>query len=516
MIPNLPFKEIPIDVTEEQAKKLDAKYNKRTKSYSIPATLHRLRELYKLTHKDEIIALGKERKSYLDGIRLMKEQSDTKGNKLLRPYQRVDAAQVARLSHCALFLEMRLGKTPISIEAMKLSKAKKIIVVCPASLLYNWEDEIRKWSDTPSLVATGTKPKRKKLYDSFTEGYLIISYETLRSDEEELYKYSFDAMICDEAHRLKNPQSKQSKAVYKVGSKAKKRVALTGTPTQNTIQDIFGILKFLYPKTFTSYWNFMEQYFHMKDSFFGGQEVAGLKRSAELQEILDSISIMRKQKDVMKWLPEKEFRVIPVKMEAAQTKHYNEMKKFFETDNIDAPSILAQMTRLRQICTCPNVLGLKCDNAKESALLDLLNGIDKPLIIFSTFTSYLKEVTSKLTAKGYKVALLIGETPTKERQEIVRRFQNGKLDIILANIRSAGAGLTLDKAKTCIFLDRDYNPSANAQAIERMTPTQQDRNHGMTVIDLVIKDSMDSKIQKLLSEKIAITEVVNNYRKYLL
>jgi SNF2 family DNA or RNA helicase len=394
----------------------------------------------------------------------------------------------------------------------------KGLIVAPASLLIVWKRYIEEWLNNKPLIFHGTKKKLEKLIGEFVlsdDTILITSYETLRSSHELLKGLKFDFMVCDEAHRLRNYQTQQSKVVYKVGSRAKHRYILTGTPISNNPSDLYGLFKFLYPKLFTSYWYFVDQYLNTKDNFFGGKEILDLKRPKELKELMYLFGIERKQKDVIKWLPTKTYIKLPVSMEGNQLKYYNEMLKNFETQEIDAPSVLAQLTRLRQICTCPSVLDLDCKNAKEEALFEwIANNPNENILIFSNFTSYLKELSDKLSKK-YKIGLIHGQISNRERQNVVDRFQLGELKILLINIISGGAGLTLDNGSVCIFLDRDYNPSNNEQAEARIIPTDPSKVKPISIIDIVCSDSMDEHINDLIQKKLSTIEIINNIKKLL-
>jgi SNF2 family DNA or RNA helicase len=320
----------------------------------------------------------------------------------------------------------------------------------------------------------------------------------------------FDGMIVDESHFLNNHGSAQSKAVYRIGKQANKRLALTGTPVRNEGSQIYGILHFLYPNRFSSYWQFVERYFKTWNSPWGAKEIKGYKRKEELQEILDLISVQRKRSEVMQWIPPKQYQTIELEMNTKQKKAYNEMLNFFmvEDTDVDASGVLAQLTRLRQICLAPELLDIAAPSEKEKFILEWLeDNPNEQVIIFSNFSSYLKKLQGKIGG-----SLIIGETPTWKRQDIVNQFQSGNCKVILANIKAAGVGLTLDNASTVIFLDRAYTPAENAQAEDRSVPTTQNSNQNCTIIDVVCKDSVDQKILDILKSKKSVTEVINNYK----
>ena len=316
-----------------------------------------------------------------------------------------------------------------------------------------------------------------------------------------------EGLIIDEAHFLNNHKSQQSKAVYRLGRLADKRLALTGTPVRSKGEQIYGILHFLYRERWPGYWQFVDRYFEVGSNGFG-KEVKGYKRKDELQDILSLVSVNRKRKEVMKWLPPKQYQTIKLDMNDKQKKVYESVQTTFEyEDKIDAPSVLAQLTRLRQIATSPEILVEGVPSEKEKFIMDwIADNPDEPVIIFSVFSSYLQKLYDKL--KGSR--LITGNVSKSERDQTVKDFQAGKVKIILANIKAAGVGLTLDAGETIIFLDKEYNPADNDQAEDRIVPTSQERNHSMHIISLVMKDTVDEMINGLLKHKIDITSVINN------
>jgi SNF2 family DNA or RNA helicase len=405
------------------------------------------------------------------------------------------------------------------LKLLEAERHEKIIIICPASLVLNWKKEVETWTNYTCLAVNGAKQKRSKTYMEWTlnKGCLVLSKDTAKADFDLLKNEKDYALVIDEAHFLRNYKSQQSKAVFQLGKNASKRLALTGTPAVNKGDDLYGILHFLYPSRFSSYWAFVERYFKIFDAPWGVKEVSGYKRKEELQEILDLISVQRKRSEVMQWVPPKQYQTIPLKMDSKQRKAYDEMLYLFtvEEADLDAPSVLAQLTRLRQICLAPELLNIAAPSAKEQFILEWLeNNPNEQVIIFSNFSSYLEVLDIQLRKpKGTKkIGLIVGKTSKQERQNIVDSFQEGTCRIILANIQAAGVGLTLDKASTVIFLDRAYTPSENAQAEDRIVPTTENSNQDCMIIDVVCENSIDEHINDILSKKKSVIEVVNNYK----
>lgn len=511
---------IYFQTNDATAKALDAIFVKRLNLWKVPNTLGALRELHR--HGYNVAEYGKKKAEAKEKMLIRKRtkiEHHVKGLERLRPYQKTDINFISFLPHAAIFNEQRTGKTPTTLKLIEAEGHEKIMVICPASLVLNWKKEVETWTDYSASAVSGTKSKRQKIYEQWSEGFLIVSKDTAKADADLLEKFTPGAaVIVDEAHFLRNYKTAQSKAIYKLSRKASKRLALTGTPAVNKGDDLFGILHFLYPEKFPSYWQFVERYFKVWETPWGTKEVSSYKRKEELQEILDLISVQRKRSEVMEWVPAKQYQRIEVEMDAKQTKAYTDMLNTFLVEEegevkADAPSVLAQLTRLRQICLSPSLLEINAPSAKESFILEWLeDNPNEQVIIFSNFSSYLKKLHNLLDDKNLKPGMIIGETSKVERQALVEDFQDGSRRILLANIEAAGTGLTLDKAGTVIFLDRAYTPAANAQAEDRIVPTTQSSNLNALIIDVVCKDSIDEKILDILSKKQSVIEVVNNYR----
>jgi SNF2 family DNA or RNA helicase len=501
--------------TEQTARKLDGVWVKSKNAYKVPNTLGALRELHKAGY--DVAEYGKKKAQARELLLMFKSSNQYRElDKRLRPYQHQDIRFLQQLPNAAIFNEQRTGKTPTTLKLLEAERHEKIIIICPASLVLNWKKEVETWTSLKAFAVNGTKTKRTNTYGAWTlrKGCLILSKDTAKADVDLLSKFSNYALVVDEAHFLRNYKSQQSKAVFQLGKNASKRLALTGTPAVNKGDNLYGILHFLYPSRFSSYWAFVERYFKIFDAPWGVKEVSGYKRKEELQEILDLISVQRKRSEVMSWIPPKQYQTIALEMSSKQRKAYDEMLHLFtvEEADLDAPSVLAQLTRLRQICLAPELLNINAPSAKEQFILEWLeNNPNEQVIIFSNFSSYLKKLHDKVM-KFDNLGMIIGETTKEHRAKVVDYFQSGKIRIILANIQAAGVGLTLDKASTVIFLDRAYTVAENQQAEDRAVATTENSNQDCMIIDVVCENSIDEHINDILSKKKSVIEVVNNYK----
>lgn len=326
----------------------------------------------------------------------------------------------------------------------------------------------------------------------------------------------FDGLIVDECHRLRNFKTKQSECVFRLGKLANKKLALTGTPAVKGAQDFYGILHFLYPTRFNSYWQFVERYFVVTEDYMGHRELGDVKagRKDEFKELIGFISVQRKREDVMKWLPEKQRITIYSQMDKKQLKMYNDMAEDMlaidEDVEVDTALVLTQFLRLRQICLDPRLLGFKEAGAKTKALLEWLDDNREPVVIMSMFTSYYDLIQQDIEKLGLKVGRLDGKMSNAQKDQAATDFQAGKIDVLLCNILSAGVGFTLDKAKVILFMDKAWNPSDNEQAEDRVVPTTEEKNHAHEIISFVIENTVDERINDILEHKKSMTDIVNN------
>lgn len=404
---------------------------------------------------------------------------------------------------------------------MKELGSKNNLIISPASLLFNWEKEFKTWyPELHPFVVNGTPKQREKIITQFCENdgpcALIISKDTWKKVYTDWTSFSFDTVFVDEAHFLRHKESQQSKAVVAVN--AARRYALTGTPTVKSTEEIFGILQFLYPKKFTSYWNWFNRYFEVPDEMFSvGRPTPRIKpyRERELQELIGFISVQRKRSDVMKWLPKKTYQTFYVEMDKKQRKLYDQMVNDFMAEDeetgemVDTAGVLAQLTRMRQICLDPSLLNFDAKSAKTKALLEWMEDNREPVVIMSMFTSYLIKLRRELENLGYRVGEINGKMTNQKKFDEAERFQQGKYDVILCNIISAGVGFTLDRAEVVMFMDKAWNPAENEQAQDRITPTTQERNHTHTVISFVCKESYDETFDYILKHKKSLTDIIN-------
>lgn len=422
-----------------------------------------------------------------------------------------------------LFNEQRTGKTPTSIMCMHERGVQRLLIVCPASMMYKWKEEYETWTGKVATVIDSAAKFRKEP-PAATDAW-IINYENLRSSktttgiyEKILSVYKPDGLIVDEAHRCKDRNSYNFKAINELRS-IENRLYLTGTPAPNKPEEIYYALHFVAPEIYRGFWKFAEEYFNVGMESFSQyapavRVVTGFKPGAEekLQEVLNKYAIMRKRKDVMPWLPKEEApTIIRLECTPRQRKAIKELEEDFETEHIVCQGILDRIVRIRQICGAPEVLGLKTNSPKIDWLEQYVKDYpEKSIIVFSNSRKLLEVVESKLRFK-----ILTGLTPPKDRQALINAFQGGTIKVLCIQTQAGKEGLTLDKADVTIFLDT-YPPAADyQQAKDRMVPVSEDRVKPKEIIHLMMKGTYDEQLYKLVEHNIGVTAVINDYINYI-
>lgn len=450
--------------------------------------------------------------------------------KSLRPYQEADALFLSRLNAGGCFNEQRTGKTPTILRVAEICNVQKMVAITPASAMYQWADEIIRWLGGCPFVCAGDYNFRRETIDIWknfrgTIPCLIISYDSLKETMrtkglvEYILKAAPEMIIVDEAHRIRHRNSAQAKAVYRL-SKIPRRYALTGTPAPGKSHDIWGILHFLCPNTFNSFWNFINDFYRtvrmrnqQGDTYIDILEMLPDKKRT-MQYILNKISIQRKRKDVMPWLPEKELPIpIRLPLTKEQTKYLKELKDMWETEHIVTIGVLDRLIRYRQICLAPELIGLKGSSPKLDWIDDYLSDYpERPTVIFSKFTSFLQLIKKRHP----EVGVLVGNTPLVERERLRKNFQNGKLKVLLIQIDIGKEALTLDIAEALIFTDK-YPPIGDIeQAEDRFVATTEDKAKiPKTIYELMMKGAYDEKLYELLREHKSETAIINDYKNYM-
>lgn len=398
--------------------------------------------------------------------------------------------------------DMGLGKTLQSItfiasELPAIRETKHpVLIVCPSSLTYNWLSEFMKFTpDIQAIIIDGDKMDRATLLNNATEiDVIITSYMLLRRDIHLYEKMGFHAVFFDEAQAFKNPVTQTAKAVMKI--QAGHRFALTGTPVENSIEELWSIFRVVFPELFQ-----------------GLKAYSNLTRKTISRRIRPFL-LRRLKEEVLEELPEKIESIDTVELLPEQKKLYaaylaklrHKTLKHLDKDTIrkNRIKILSGMTRLRQICCHPALFvdGYEGSSAKFEQLLQIIEESrhsGRRVLIFSQFTKMLGLIGKELMNQGIPFYYLDGQTPSEDRVDICNRFNEGERDFFLISLKAGGTGLNLTGADTVILYDLWWNPAVEEQAADRAHRMGQ--KNTVQVIKLIASGTIEEKMNELQDRK---------------
>lgn len=477
---------------------------------------YRLFELENLSHQQTHLSYFKsqELETYIQNFQKpQKFEVPKQYQDILRSYQK-EGYRWLRLMESYGFSgiladDMGLGKTLqmiVYFEAMKNQK-RPSLVITPASLLLNWQDEIQKFSSHLKVLCVyGSKNQRDELIkDIENVDVVITSYDYMRRDIDDYEMIDFHTVVLDEAQYIKNPKTRNALSVKRL--KAKQRFALTGTPIENSLAELWSIFDFLMPHYLHHYAYFLEKYERpiVKDHDEDKQK--------QLKHMISPFILRRNKKDVLKELPEKIEKTMFISFEPEEEKLYlssllqvnKELQKKLNVDKtIGRMDVLAMLTRLRQICQDPRLLydDISEPSSKLKGCMELIHSLKenhKKVLLFSSFTSVLELVRQECEKEHLSYYQLDGSVSKEKRQQLVKQFQNDDTTVFLISLKAGGSGLNLTSAQAVIHFDPWWNISAQNQATDRAYRIGQ--KESVQVFSLIMKNSIEEKIQELQKHK---------------
>ena len=435
----------------------------------------------------------------------------------LRPYQQTGYQWLKTLESYGfggiLADEMGLGKTLQMIAFLSSFPQKTVgapsLVVCPASLIYNWGDELQKFA--PHLrcqLILGNAAERKRLRaEAATYDVWVSSYELIRQDIEAYTALQFYCCVLDEAQHIKNASTLASKAVKRLS--CQQRFVLTGTPIENRLSELWNLFDFLMPG-----------YLYTNHAFREKLEKPILKSKnpdaeSQLRRLVQPFILRRLKKDVLKELPPKEEHVRKISLSEEEQKLYYACVQAAVAGLCDGQGklqILAALTRLRQVCCDP---GLCFENyggpaSKLDACVELCEAMVEnghQILLFSQFTSMLDRLRARLDALHISSFTLQGSTPREKRASMVKAFNAGEASVFLISLKAGGTGLNLTAADIVIHFDPWWNQAAQDQATDRAHRIGQQAH--VQVYKLIAKDTIEEKILELQEKKAALLDTIS-------
>jgi len=429
------------------------------------------------------------------------------------PYQRAGIDFAASRKSTLIADEMGLGKT---IQALGLinfdSSISRALIICPAGLRLNWEKEGRKWLvRKPDIFRAG-----KKGLPSFTDGILVLGYEEATKYASVLGTMCWDLICCDEAHYLKNPKAKRTKAILAIP--AARWVLLTGTPILNRPVELFPLLQKVDPHGLGSEWfSYVKSYCGAyKDKW--GWKVDGASNLDELNVKLRTGGMIRREKkEVLKELPDKRRSLIPLEPTPEAARIIKEEKRK-SLERVKALRKAKALERKDKVAFASDIEQLK-DSANQIEFVEMarirhelaLSKVDQvveyaadalasePVIVFAHHLDVIEALAFALAEKGFKVAKVVGGGGADARNAIVESFQEGELDVVVCGIKAAAEGLTLTRASHTIFAELDWSPGKIDQAEDRCHRIGQ--KNAVVADWLVLEGSLEAHIAKTAVRK---------------
>ena len=395
---------------------------------------------------------------------------------------------------------------------------RNALIVAPASLVYNWNSELERFAPRLAVrMIVGTAAQRRTLLEAADEGEILItSYDLLRRDIDFYKKYRFRCQIIDEAQYIKNHSTQAAKAVKKI--QADTRFALTGTPVENRLSELWSIFDYLMPGFLYSYSRFREEL-----------EVQIVQHESEeaserLRKMIRPFVLRRLKKDVLRDLPDKLEENMYTRLEGEQQKlydaHVKRMKLLLDKQseeefNTSKIIILSELTKLRQICCDPALLfeEYKGESAKLEMCVDLIrNAVENghKILVFSQFTTMLSRLADRLENEETAYYMLTGSTGKEKRAKLVEEFnkEDNPTAVFLISLKAGGTGLNLTAADIVIHYDPWWNLAVQNQATDRAHRIGQ--KNVVNVYKLIAKDTIEENIVKLQEKKHALADQILN------
>ena len=444
-------------------------------------------------------------KDFFEGInKLSIENAEyPKLNATLRDYQKYGYKWLKYLTDNSLGAcladDMGLGKTLQAIALIsKLheEKKKKSMVIMPKSLIYNWENEIKKFS---TKLKVGVYYGINRDFSSLKKVDVILTtYGTIRNDIENLLEEKFDMLILDESQNIKNVNSQTTKAVLLLN--AKKRVALSGTPIENNLLELYSLFRFLNPEMFGSVQRFTNNY------IVPIQKYSDTSTIEELKKKIYPFLLRRVKKEVLKDLPDKIEKLVYVDMNNEHRKFYEERRKYYYSllekntlnqGNFDKFFVLQAINELRHIVSSPELESKKIISSKKEVLIEnVVEAIENnhKVLIFVNYLSSIESICDSLKENKIKYLKMTGQT--KDRQILVDKFQNdNRYKVFVMTLKTGGVGLNLVSADTIFIYDPWWNTTVENQAIDRAYRLGQDKT--VFAYKMIMRNTIEEKILKL-------------------
>jgi SNF2 family DNA or RNA helicase len=437
----------------------------------------------------------------------------------LFPFQSEDVAHLNGQRGVLIANDMGTGKTYEAIardEQIRDGQGAATLVIAPMTALEDvWKYHFQELTNLKVVFIDPKQRDRSWAYWCAIAGDVFcVHWEALRLMPQ-LREGVWLHVIADECHRMKNRKAQQTRALKSIKNVVFK-TAMSGTPVVNRPDELWSVLNWLDPSKYSSYWRFRGDYVETKTEYAHGrtfQKIIGPKNLKKLHREIDPFYVRRRKEDVLPDLPDKYYTTMKVSLDPVQRRAYNMMRDQMiawigeqEDEVLPAPVVIAQLTRLQQFSVAfaeysdDGRIRLTEPSSKLDALMEVLDETEEPVVVFSRFKQLVRLIERRLDDKAISYSSLTGDTGATERSASVRRFQEGLCRVFVGTIGAGGIGITLTRASTVVFTDRDWSPALNAQAEDRLHRIGQ--KNAVQVIDIVARNTVDlGKNQTLATKK---------------
>jgi len=459
----------------------------------------------------------------------VKEATQSPINERLFPFQREAVKFMLEHPRVINGSEMGTGKTIEALALINKLGTRHNLIICPKTLISEWFNQVNDWLSEDCLTPHTNGDKLDGL-DLDGPRFVVVNYDLLAIPRywSALVDVMWDVIVFDEVHRLRNPKAKRTKAAHLLVPYIPRVLMLSGTPQQNSPADLFPLMHIINSKLYRSYSSWVKMFCQTvpmtfwKKGYDGKaqqitvQQIVGAKNTEDLRRLLYMHMHRDEKKDVLKDLPDKLYRTIPVSL-GKEIKQYKEMETelFALLDSgemITAPAVIAQLTRLRQITLDPNLLSHETPRPstpsnKTQTLLELIDDTDDKIVVYSYFARYIELLKQELDKRGIKCTVVTGQVNTTDRGRAVYDFQNDPtIKVFLSTIGAGGEGITLTASHTVVFMDHHWNPAVNWQAEDRLHRITQ--KNAVLVIDLFCRGTVEEHVLKVIRRKERMIEAV--------
>ena len=438
----------------------------------------------------------------------------------LFPYQQQGVLFAAKAGRCLIADEMGLGKTIQAIGAAELLKREQnirtVLVICPTSLKYQWQSEIRRFTDSSVKVIEGAPHLRSKQYTS-DEQYKIASYHTVSRDVEVVNNAEYDLIILDEAQRIKNWKTKLAQSIKKI--KSPYAIVLTGTPIENKLEDLYSIMQFIDPFKLGPYYRFLS-YHQITDDTTG--KVVGYQYLHEISEKMSDVMVRRLKQEVLAQLPERMEKILYVPMTEKQLDLYDgyydmvarlvrKWRNYGFLSETDRQRLMIGLNCMRMVCDSTYILDQDYEHRYDTKIEELMSILDEvfeassdKVVIFSQWMRMTYLVARELEMRGVPFEYLHGGVPSEKRKDLFDRFNNNPDCRVFLSTDAGSTGLNLQSASMIINLDIPWNPAVLEQRIARVHRMGQ--KNRVSVINFVANLTIEHRMLLVLVFKSALAQ----------